>query len=312
MKVYGNGNEADVYDVYDASEDEELNDGSPYVAINAQDAGLEIEDGALIKDELSYDDEGDVYDKKGKKLGKIAKFMFNPLGAGIKMGKQFLARKKQMKKMKKNRQHATQSTQAASSAQQYSQVNTTPIAGAGTVLDGVLDAAMDRMVRTGKIIMPLDPDACDIIFTSNALLHKYESKADILKAMDAAVQGANNKSFLSTPYAAPGIVVTIPIAPAVNTMAACKIRFSDSLLEANYRGIPCQVSGSGVDPVDFVIKPKKNFFEVLLLGVSLAQGFANIRPCTKFDLTLGAGVARVGSNWELESINARDLGTKRS
>lgn len=247
--------------MFDEEKDENLNlDANVY---DAEDFDVEVMtdedelDGGVYDEDFYYDEDGTFYDKKGKKRGVIKKLgnIINPLTPFKAAGK-FLAKKKKGKKAKK-----AQIANALMANQNKANINRIPLVtgGKSSTMQAVFGVgkaakAIKMAVESKSVVVPLAGIEDINILTDNIMLQEQtynQIVADIRIAVSGAAKKRTNKGFMPAP---PGLLA---LQVLNSKFFGLRIRSSNTYTQKKYDSVRYILTGTGCDPIEFIVIPKE-------------------------------------------------------
>lgn len=296
--VYDDELEGGVYD-------EDFDDEDFDLLIDPVDPSLA---GVRTNDSIGYDENSNAYDEDGKFLGKIKKFgsYLSPTFPLQQAKKMLKAKSKKAKKVKRMRKAEVANSMLAS--QQKANVNKIPLVtgGKSSTMQAVFGVgkaskAIKMAVETKSVVVPLKGIEDINILTDNIMLQEQSYNqivADIRIAVSGAAKKRTNKGAMPTP---PGVLA---IAVLNSKFFGLRVRQSNSWEEKKYDAVRYILSGTGCDPIEFIVIPKDGALvqEFVAFSVNLSQSVGRIVPST--DLTLTVADAIEDEQFYIEGYNA--------
>lgn len=163
---------------------------------------------------------------------------------------------------------------------------------------------MRAALAADRICVPMSGAQRLVLSAGDILRLNYNDLFEFLGAAENVLQGAASKE-IPAPVAAVGGAPTVV---ALTTRSAGLIvRISDSTLNADYRPVPLQISGTGLSTYTATLYPCSEKADAVLFGVSNNAGQAALIAATNVTLTIAADRIRAGALVAVESLTLRDI-----
>lgn len=169
---------------------------------------------------------------------------------------------------------------------------------------GWVTGFMKHALIANRFAIPIGGAQRITVSASNLLRLKYENLISMIGAAENVLQGNAVKQVIAPVQAVAGVAT---VAALTTRSVGVAIRISDSVLNADYRQVPLNITGTGADNVEFTETPCHNFTDIIVFFVSNNAGEGTLVAPTNGTVTIPADRVRPGAFLCVESITLRDL-----